>query len=189
MISKVLSVLLTVVLTLFTAEGCEKHDVPAGSAGGDSAGNSQPDAGKLEQCLVPGQMDIEFVGYVEMDGLKYGASAYLLDGECDMIDTDGEEWLKVTLVAIDSIGRRIPPVLDASPQASPFAASVTFALPTLYTLEIVVTGNMNRSQVESSETVFVACALIPFGNAKGPVSTKIMDIGAGKGKVDCRVTG
>lgn len=48
MTSKVLSVLLAVVLTLFTAEGCEKHDVPAGSDRGDSAGDNQPN-----KCAVP----------------------------------------------------------------------------------------------------------------------------------------
>lgn len=182
-----ISAMAIVLMVLAAPTACPQQ--PAGSAGGDSAGNSQPDGGKKEQCLVPGEMDIVFVNYVVAGNLKYTVGVYLMDGECDMIDTGGDKWMKVTLVAIDSIGRRLDPKLDSSPQASPFGATVTFAIPTMYSLEVVATGNMGRSEIESSETVFIGCALIPIGKTGTPVSTNLADIGGGKGKATCRVQG
>lgn len=176
---------LAVILAVMAADpkSCDK---PAGSDQGGSAGNNQPNY-KADQCAVPQKVKKIAVAYVQQDGLKYSASAYIMEGDCDSIDTDDEKLLKVTLAAFDSIGRRLPPVLDSSPQASPFGAYINIPLPTSFRIDLAVTGNMNREQVKATGAVFIGCALIPADSTKDPLSIKVFDIGGGRGKAECKV--
>jgi hypothetical protein len=175
---------MAIVLMVLVADpkSCDK---PAGSAGGDSAGNNQPDS-KAQSCAVLPKVKVIPVGYVEYAGLTYNAGAYLMEGDCDVVDVDGES-MKVTLAAFDSVGRRVPPVLDSSPENSPWSGLVHLALPTSYDIRLVVTGNLTSAKVRDEGVVFVGCQLIPSDTQKEPLNLKVGDIGAGKGKVECHV--
>lgn len=174
-----------IVLMVMAAEP-KSCDVPAGSTGGDSAGNNQPDSKAASCSLLPKIKTIP-IGYVQQAGLTYTASAYLMDGECEILDPDDGEALKITLAALDSIGRRVGPKLDSSPQPSPWTGLINLALPTSYDIRLVVTGNLSPRQVRETGTVLVGCQLIPSDVTSYLSSTKIADIGAGKGKVVCDV--
>lgn len=185
---KLLKTLLVAVLQVLLIVNACTPRAPGGDTEGDSAGNNQPDAGKKAQCLSPQKININPVAYVETAGLTYGATAVLMDGECNAIKINGENFIKVTLVAIDSRGSRMEPILNSSPQESPYTAKVLFPLPTSYSLELEASGNMNRNQVKDSGTIFIACALFPMGKDTGaPSDAQISDIGPGKGSVSCRV--
>ena len=183
---KAFIVALSIVLMVMAADpkSCDK---PAGSAGGDSAGNNQPNY-KAEQCALPGKMKINPIALVKVDGLHYSAAAYLMEGDCSPIDSDGPgNSMKITLAAIDSVGRRVDPVLDSSPEESPWTGLVKLAVPTSFDIHLVATGNITRTQAKDLGAVFIGCMLAPVDTDKQPTSLQVADIGAGKGKVECRV--
>ena len=128
------------------------------------------------------------IALVKVDGLHYSAAAYLMEGDCSPIDSDGPgDSMKITLAAIDSVGRRVDPVLDSSPEESPWTGLVKLAVPTSFDIHLVATGNITRTQAKDLGAVFIGCMLAPVDTDKQPTSLQVADIGAGKGKVECRV--
>ncbi len=89
---KTVSALLVMVLTLFAADSCGKYDVPAGSAGGDSAGNNQPGPA----CQL-GEMQMNPVAYRAPEVYNYVITVEIEDENCGRLSfTD--------TMAIDRVG-------------------------------------------------------------------------------------
>lgn len=184
--ASVIKVLLVTLLALMGAEGCERHDVPAGSAGGDSAGNNQPDGGGLQACSMPQPIQIQPVAYEQRAGIIYRASAYLMDEHCDIIDTENDKVMKVTLVATDASGRRLDPQHNAHPTPSPYTGAVTIAFPRGYAITLTAAINLTNLERETLGASFLACQIIPNDNTY-PASIRFENIS--NKKVDCAVKG
>lgn len=186
----VFKVLLVAVLALMGADGgCDRsrYDVPAGSTGGDSAGNNQPDGGRVMACTIPDKPDVELMSYVEYAGVVYLAAAYLLDEDCNMADVS-QDVLRVTLVATDASGRRLPPAHNSYRSPSPYHVQVNIAVATGYSINLVATSNMTAAQVIDNEVEFIACQLVPV-SGQGPTSSRVSFVnGARNAKVECLVT-
>ena len=91
MISNVVKSLLIAVLMFVTAEGCDKYDVPAGSAGGDSAGNNQPAA-----CQV-GEVQMNPISYVAPEVYNYAIFVDIEDADCGGLEFKDK-------ISIDRVG-------------------------------------------------------------------------------------
>lgn len=180
---------LTVVLAVMAADpkSC-KSDTPAGSDRGDSAGNNQPDAGRLEQCAAPQPIDIDPIVRVERAGVTYIVTAYLMDEDCDIVDVD-QEVMKVTLVATDASGRRLPPAHNSIRSGSPYNAKVDLAVPVGFSIEIIAVSDMTAPQKIDNGVAFMACQILPT-KAGPPTSVKLVNADKSRGsKVECSVKG
>lgn len=113
MTSKVLSVLLATVLTLFSADSCGKYDVPAGGDRGDSAGNNQP----APACQVG---EVQMVPVAAPEVYNYRLYVEIEDVDCGNLSFRDK-------MAVERLGvhmrPRIPMVFDDGPSGTIYASS------------------------------------------------------------------
>lgn len=175
-------------ITLTGADDCRRHDTSAGSAGGGSAGNSQPDGGMLQMCSMPGDINIDPVSYVERAGVVYVVSVYLMnESDCDVIDTDPDKVLRVTLVATDATGLRLEPKHNSFQSSSPYSAAVAIAFPKDFSISVVGAVSLTALEKETLDAGFIGCQIVPTGGGDYPKAARLEFID--KGNVECLVSG
>lgn len=185
---KTLVSVLTLGVAVITGPQACAPRAPGGDTSGDSAGNTQPDGGKKEACSVPQKIQIEPISQVEAAGLRYVVTAYLMDEDCEVIDND-QDVMKVTLVATDASGRRLPPAHNAHSTSSPYNTFVDLAVAVGFSIELVATSNMTAPQVVDNGVAFIACQILPIRGTH-PTSVRLENVTSARGsKVTCSVKG